>query len=444
MPRLTRNKVRIWPEDGNTVGWDKILPGRPPAVPLRQDIAAEWTVIGAGFTGLACARRLAELHPDDRIVLIDALRVGQGNSGRNSGFLLYGSPARDDLSTVVGAARDRVQKAGLHLLERLVREHDIQCDWDPGGMCYSAMSETEVGLLKKLETQYAASKEPFELWSPEKVHNRFGIRKNCGALFYPKNVMVNPAALVRGLAETLPKNVEIYENSPLVEIRKDEGWIVKTPSGAIRSDNVMLCMNAFTPELLGNQNQFVSIGVFAVMSRKLTEAELSLLGTGPFGFLSPLMGDSLFRRTFDGRLMCRQNWNAYLPGRQVTPDLFPTIVRHARESIRIRWPELENLDFEDIWGGGLAMTGNNGHVFGKVEDGLYVSSFCNGGHNTRGSMTGHLLADFASGHKSPLLADQLKLPAPTRLPPAFITGAVARYRVLQARRAQRRAQKHLL
>ena len=44
--------------------------------------------LGAGVTGLAAARRLAELAPEARIVLLEQYRVGYGASGRNAGFII--------------------------------------------------------------------------------------------------------------------------------------------------------------------------------------------------------------------------------------------------------------------------------------------------------------------------------------------------------------------
>ena len=45
-------------------------------------------VIGAGYTGLAAARRLAELQPQEPILVLDASSAGEGSAGRNSGFLI--------------------------------------------------------------------------------------------------------------------------------------------------------------------------------------------------------------------------------------------------------------------------------------------------------------------------------------------------------------------
>ncbi len=46
---------------------------------------ADWLVIGAGFAGLAAARRLRQHHA---IAIVDATRVGHGPAGRNTGFMI--------------------------------------------------------------------------------------------------------------------------------------------------------------------------------------------------------------------------------------------------------------------------------------------------------------------------------------------------------------------
>ncbi|MDH3473822.1 MAG: FAD-dependent oxidoreductase, partial [Rhodospirillales bacterium] len=77
---------------------------------------------------MACARRLAELSPSSSIVVLEADRIGAGNSGRNSGFLLDIS-FYDDAAPAVQAARTRLQQSGLRELARVVSDNRIACDW---------------------------------------------------------------------------------------------------------------------------------------------------------------------------------------------------------------------------------------------------------------------------------------------------------------------------
>ncbi|NQV63823.1 MAG: FAD-binding oxidoreductase, partial [SAR86 cluster bacterium] len=76
-------------------GWNALLPDRQAQPALQGKQVADVVVIGAGFTGLACARRWQELAPNARVVVIDASEIGEGNPGRNSGFLLEIALAED-------------------------------------------------------------------------------------------------------------------------------------------------------------------------------------------------------------------------------------------------------------------------------------------------------------------------------------------------------------
>jgi glycine/D-amino acid oxidase-like deaminating enzyme len=80
--------ISVLPKDPRPSGWYEILAEPPPVRRLTGSQKADWVVVGAGFTGVAAARRLAELAPNSRIVLIEAQRAGMGASGRNSGFII--------------------------------------------------------------------------------------------------------------------------------------------------------------------------------------------------------------------------------------------------------------------------------------------------------------------------------------------------------------------
>ena len=45
-------------------------------------------VLGGGFAGLSAAYRLTQLRPKDKVVVIDALKIGEGSAGQNSGFMI--------------------------------------------------------------------------------------------------------------------------------------------------------------------------------------------------------------------------------------------------------------------------------------------------------------------------------------------------------------------
>ena len=50
----------------DTHGWAELLEPREPTPPLLGKHRYKWAIVGAGFTGLSCAYRLAKLHPNDK------------------------------------------------------------------------------------------------------------------------------------------------------------------------------------------------------------------------------------------------------------------------------------------------------------------------------------------------------------------------------------------
>ena len=55
---------------------------------LEKNEECEWLIIGAGYTGLSAARKLGQLYPNQKILLVDAQLAGEGASSRNSGYLV--------------------------------------------------------------------------------------------------------------------------------------------------------------------------------------------------------------------------------------------------------------------------------------------------------------------------------------------------------------------
>ena len=71
-----------------TCSWINDLTPRSNIQILSSDLDCEWLIIGAGYTGLSAARKLGQLHPNQKIILIDAQLAGEGASSRNSGYLV--------------------------------------------------------------------------------------------------------------------------------------------------------------------------------------------------------------------------------------------------------------------------------------------------------------------------------------------------------------------
>ena len=72
----------------STCSWINDLTLRINIKTLQSNDDCEWLIIGAGYTGLSAARKLAQLYPNQKIIIIDAQLAGEGASSRNSGYLV--------------------------------------------------------------------------------------------------------------------------------------------------------------------------------------------------------------------------------------------------------------------------------------------------------------------------------------------------------------------
>ena len=67
--------------------WINDLNPRSNIKTLLNNENCNWLIVGAGYTGLSAARKLSQLHPNKKIILVDAQLAGEGASGRNWGYL---------------------------------------------------------------------------------------------------------------------------------------------------------------------------------------------------------------------------------------------------------------------------------------------------------------------------------------------------------------------
>ena len=113
---MSTKQIRHFPVNDNTNGWSRILAPRSPQPALSGNHRVNWVVIGAGYVGLAAARRLAENRPQDSILLLESGEVGENASGRNSGFAI-------DLPHVTGSNQDELE--GSHRYMALARARPL-------------------------------------------------------------------------------------------------------------------------------------------------------------------------------------------------------------------------------------------------------------------------------------------------------------------------------
>ncbi len=283
-------------------GWYAILPRPAPADRLKGQQAADWVVVGAGVTGLAAARRLAELAPEARIILLDEYRVGYGASGRNSGFIIDTPHLTEQFDVDSNRRISRLVIAGLAELEGHVRKHEIECEWSPRGHLTAVVESKRIKNLHATCHTLDAIDEAYEWLEGDALADVVGTHHYHAAVYTPRTVLMNPAAMCRGLGETLPDNVEVYEETPVRRVEPGSPVQIECAEGSISAANVLLTTNAFITKLDFLRREVFPLIACASLSRPLTEDEqAAMTGAPDWG----ITGGATVRRTLSNRLLYR-------------------------------------------------------------------------------------------------------------------------------------------
>lgn len=430
-------RVRRLPCDDQGCGWTALLPPLPAARPLAGDESADVAIIGAGFTGLAVARRWATLRPQARIVLLDAQRVGDSASGRNSGFIVD-LPHYVQARGIEGNRRLlRLGRAGLEQLRGLVGAHAIDCDWTERGRLHGGVGAVGLRALDRFCAGAEALGEPYQRLDGAALAARIGTAYYRAGVHTPGTVMVQPAALVRGLARTLPSNVALFENSAVRTVHDGRRFRLEGERGGVDAAQLVVAANGFTPALGWLRDRVFPLMTFGSLTRPLMHSEAAQLGSDPvWGLVSEMPMGTTLRRLPDGRLLIR-NTVRYRPTLHSDERLRARVRAMHRRDLRARFPALAEVPFEYTWGGVMGATFNGAQFFGTLAANLYAAAAYNGVGIAMGTISGSLLADLALGVESGLLADLQALPQPDRAPPAPALGigvrATLAYLARQAR-----------
>ena len=407
-------------------GWYAILPEPEPPRILEEAITAGWLVIGGGFAGLSAARRLQQLREGERIVLLDAIRIGEGSSGRNSGFMI---DLPHDISTdsYAGAVERDVQQTrqnryAIDFAAGAAEEYGFAQEvFNPCGKINAAASESGDQHNREYVEHLKAMGEE-AIWLDAADMKRItGSDYYLSGLLTPKTVTIQSAAYVRGFAAGLSPQVEIYENTPVVALERRDGvWTARTPQGSVSAPKVILSVNGHLQSFGFLKRRLMHIFLYASMTRALSEAEMHKLGGEPSWGVAPAnpFGSSVRKISGVGghRILTRNKFH-FSASLEASERDIQRAVRDHDHSFRRRFPMLKDVEMEYRWGGRLCLSWNSVPVFGELEEGLFAACCQNGLGASKGTLSGMLAAEYASGFENSYIEDYLNEAQPTRLPP---------------------------
>lgn len=422
-------RISSLPADDATCGWYHLSAPRRARPAHVGERSARWVVVGAGYTGLAAARQLALNFPHDEIVLVEAQEVGFGTSGRNAGFAIdlpHDIGAADYIGDLATARISmQLNLRGQSLLRATVDAHGIDCQMRAVGKYQGAVEDRGIAVLEAYRRGLDRLEQPYEVIEGADLPGHIGTSFYRKALFTPGTVLVQPSALVKGLADHLPANVTLYEHTPITDVEYGAKTVLSHAKGRIVADQLVLANNAFGQRFGFLQGTMLPVFTYASLTRPLTEEEQATLGGKDFWGLIPAdpFGTTV-RRTHDHRILIRNSFSFNPDGRSRQKYLDRFVARH-RQSFARRFPMLPQVGFDYTWGGSLALSRNHQGHFGQMAPNVYGALCCNGLGITRGTVTGALLADWLAGQRNELIDFLLASEGPNRNPPEpFLSAGV--------------------
>ncbi len=413
-------------------GWSDLLPQRPSRAVFSGKRRVSWAIIGAGFTGLAAARRLAQLNPSDNVILCEARALAQNASGRNSGFGVAisdfsGRFSRDQIGNYQRI--NRINQTGLSLLRGLVQTHQINCQWREIGTYRAAADRQASAGLNEYLRYLDALDVAYERLDAEDLSQRLGsAHYHCG-LKIAHGALLQPAALVYGLADSLPQNVTLYEHTPVLQIERGAPLKLTTPEGEIEADKVFIAANYEAPKLGVTSARLLGSTLSGSVTRVLSDDDFAQLGTEQsWGLLSLHAGGATVQLTNDRRIAIR-NTAEFNGGTLLSQNQLGRRRRIHRAAFAARFPQLAHVPFEVSWSCVEGISRGATNFFGRQADNLFYAGGYNGSGLSRGTAFGTALADWAMGKRSQLITDCLASPAAKWLPPRPILDVAAWFTV---------------
>ena len=139
----------------------------------------DYVIVGGGYGGYGCASRLAELQPEARIAVFEAIKIGNGDSGKNAGFIIDVPHNFGDQGNSTFEDNEMYYKLNTFIIGRMrktIEDSGIKVDWDPCGK-YLCCSETKSFKLIETESEELDQmKVHYEIYEGEELAKRIGTR----------------------------------------------------------------------------------------------------------------------------------------------------------------------------------------------------------------------------------------------------------------------------
>ena len=405
----------------NSCSWVHDLNPRTNIKTISSDLNCEWLIIGAGYTGLSAARKLGQLYPNQKILLVDAQLAGEGASSRNSGYLVDttlndGFTSNKELENYKKKAD--IYKIGIEAVKKFIKEYQVDCDWNECGKYFASSKSEDKDILENFSDTLSKLGFEHNLLFNKELTKKLGTNFYNIALYTKGGILLHPGKLVRAMIDTLPENVNLFENSSLLNWKKVNSTInCDFKNGSVKTKKIIFATNGFLKSLGIKTNYNFPITLTASMTRPLTDKEFISIGEPKeWGVLPVRPMGATIRLTKDRRILIRNTAEVHNPYKMSNAELEKRSIKQ-KIGIKKRFPQLPNDIIQSTWSGIVSRTRNSSQIFEKIDDNIFVAGCYNGSGIGVGTLFGEQIAIKASNEHTNEIETIEARSKPTWLPP---------------------------
>jgi len=405
----------------NSCSWVNDLNSRTNIKTISSDLNCEWLIIGAGYTGLSAARKLGQLYPNQKVLLVDAQLAGEGASSRNSGYLVDttlndGFTSNKELENY--KKKTDIYKIGIEAVKKFIKEYQVDCDWNECGKYFASSKSEDKDILENFSDTLSKLGFEHNLLFNKELTKKLGTNFYNIALYTKGGILLHPGKLVRAMIDTLPENVNLFENSSLLNWKKVNSTInCDFKNGSVKTKKIIFATNGFLKSLGIKTNYNFPITLTASMTRPLTDKEFISIGEPKeWGVLPVRPMGATIRLTKDRRILIRNTAEVHNPYKMSNAELEKRSIKQ-KIGIKKRFPQLPNDIIKSTWSGIVSRTRNSSQIFEKIDDNIFVAGCYNGSGIGVGTLFGEQIAIKASNEHTNEIETIEARSKPTWLPP---------------------------
>jgi glycine/D-amino acid oxidase-like deaminating enzyme len=370
--------------------------------------SADVVVVGGGYTGVACAWRLASAGAS--VTLLEADKLGSGASTRNGGIIHPGfkwSPGRliRRYGETLGPALYQESLAAYGFVRDTISSNAIECEFREHGHVELAYGHSHVRDLVETRESLESVGVPSRLIEGSELHSEIGTDAFPAGLAIEGSGLLHPGKWFAGLVGLAERaGADLHEGSRAKRVRRgpDGRAIVDTERGRVLARDVVVATNGYTDGVApALRRRILPIGSYIIATQPLPATlarELAPTGRAFFdskNFLNYWHVSEDRRMLFGGRV-------SFMP---TNADQTAGLLH--RRMIEIH-PQLAGYRVEYSWGGKVALTMDRMPHVGRMGGVAYAMGYCGTGV-ALSTYLGVRVAEWLGGGTAPVLA-RLRFP----------------------------------